>query len=99
MGGLDRAVAHRQRRGNDAVDAEGVQGRADADDVDDGVGRADLVELDIVGRDTVDGALGLGELGEDTVGALAHPVGQRGVGEQLPDDPDRPVRVPRPRCR
>ncbi len=94
VGGLDRAVAHRQRRSDDAVDAEGVQGRADADDVDDGVGRADLVELHIVGRDTVDGALGFGELGEDTVGALAHPVGERGVGEQLPDGPHRSVLVP-----
>ena len=86
-------MAHRERRGNDAVDAEGVQRGADADDVDDGVGRADLVELDVVGRDTVDGALGVGERGEDTVGALAHPVGERGVGEQLPDRPHRAVRV------
>ena len=66
---------------------------ADADDVDDGVDRADLVQLDVVGRDTVDGALGLGELGEDAVGARAHGVIQVAGARRSSTAPDRTVRV------
>ncbi len=43
------------------LDAERVQRGGDADDVDDGVERADLVELDVGGVDAVDRALGLGQ--------------------------------------
>ena len=44
--------------GDDAVDAEVVQGGGDADDVDDRVERADLVELDVGRVDAVHRALG-----------------------------------------
>ena len=53
------------------VDAEVLEGGGDADDVDDGVERADLVELDLVGGDAVDLALGRGQRGDDAQRPLA----------------------------
>ena len=54
------------------VDAEVREAERRADDVDDGVERADLVELDLLGRDAVHAPLGLGEAREDGERALAH---------------------------
>ena len=63
--------------GDDALDAEDVEGGGDADDVDDGVEGADLVQLDVGGIDAVDGALGLGRARRRRAAALA----RTGVGE------------------
>ena len=46
------------------VDAEHLERGARADDVDDGVDAADLVEVDLVGRAPVEAALDLGQRGE-----------------------------------
>ena len=51
--------------GVDLVDVERFEGGAHADDVDDGVDRTDLVELDVVGLDAVQLALDGGESSED----------------------------------
>ena len=86
-------MAHGDRRGDDPLDAQRVQRRGDADHVDDGVERADLVELDVGGVDAVDRALGLGQHGEDPVGHVPHGVGQVGGVEQGADRADRTVLV------
>ena len=44
------------------MDAEEVEGEAGADDVGDGIGRADFVEMDLLDGDLVDFGFGLGEL-------------------------------------
>src|SRR6516162_7763473 len=54
-------------------------------DVDDGVQRADLVELDALDRHAVHLCLGLGETPEDCEGALAHRGGERAAGEEIAD--------------
>ena len=80
----DRAAPH-------LVDVERLEGRADADDVDDRVERADLVQFHVGGIDAVDGALDLAQPFEDGPRPPAHPLGQVGVVEQPQDLAQRPV--------
>ena len=73
---LDPAPARRHRAGLEPVDAEQVEPDGRADDVDDRVDRADLVEVDLRQVDPVDRRLGLAELAEDPLGQLVLPGGQ-----------------------
>jgi hypothetical protein len=62
-----------------------MQARAGAHDVDDGVDRADLVEMHLVGRDAMHVRLGLGQPLEHRAGALLDRVGQP-AGADDPED-------------
>ena len=83
MAGADHARPHPDGRRRHLVDAERLQGGAGADDVDDGVDAADLVEVDRGGRPAVEAALGLGQEEEHPLGPFPDPVGEAG----LLDDP------------
>ena len=93
VGRRDRAPAGRHGTGDELVDLQRRQGGGDADDVDDGVDGADLVELHVPGIDTVDGSFGGGEGVEHRLRPVADEVGQVGGLEQLADLPRRAVRV------
>ncbi len=73
MGTADGALADLQRRREDALDAELLEGQADADDVGDRVDRADLVEVHRLDRDAMHRRLGLAQTAEDARGAFAGP--------------------------
>ncbi len=72
MGRVDESAPERQRAVEHGVDPEVREPERGPDDVDEGIERPDLVEGDVVGRDPVHTALGLGEPGEDREGAGAH---------------------------
>ena len=76
MARLHEASPHRQRRDDD-LGAEPVDRGGAADDVDEGVDRADLVEVDVVDRGAVNLRLGLGEAPERRVRELFHPRRER----------------------
>ena len=61
MSALDGAAAGVERRAVPAVGGDGFDGDGGADDVNDGVFGADLVEVDGLGRAVVNLGLGLGE--------------------------------------
>ncbi len=65
VGGLGPARSQRQRPGVESLDAQRLDPCADADDVDDGVDGADLVEVNALHRHAVDRGLCLGQPGED----------------------------------
>ena len=61
---------------------ERLQRRAGADDVDDGVDRSDLVELDVVGGHAVHLSLDLGKHAEGSLGTVANSLGKiRGIDQ------------------
>ena len=76
-------VATAERR--DGVDAEDLERGGRPDDVDDGVVAADLVEVHLVERSTVQGRLDAGERVEDGQRPLGHPRRERGVLDQRAD--------------
>ena len=65
--------------GLEPVDAQQVEPDGGADDVDDRIDRADLVEVDLLHVHAVRVGLGLAELGEDLLGQLGLPRRQRGL--------------------
>ena len=85
MRGPDEAARRGERRADDLVDAEVLECEGDAADVGDGVDRADLVEVDLVRRDAVDVALGLGEASERLVRACMGAGGEVGGVDELAD--------------
>ena len=58
---LDGAAADVEGRGEPAIDAENLCSGGGADDVDDGVDRADLVEVDFFDGDGMDGGFGFAQ--------------------------------------
>ena len=93
MSGMDHALSDRQRAHMHRLDAEVDESERGADHVDDGVERADLVELDALDRHAVHVRLGLGQPREDGEGAIAHRGSQRAAGEQIADRDPRTVSV------
>ena len=83
---LDRAAADVERRRYDVVDAEPLEPVHGADDVDDGVERADLVEVDLLDRRLVNRRFGLGEPLEQVNRALLA-LGLQRRPADLVDDP------------
>ncbi len=84
MRGADAAAADVQRRRDDAIGAERLEREHGADDVDDRVERADLVQVDLVERRAVDGRLGLAEPREQRLRAvLASPAQRRAVDQAI----------------
>ena len=85
MGAAGEAGAEAQRRGVDLVDAEQGKPGDRADDIDQGVGGADLVQVDLVDRGAVDLRLGRGEALEDADGALFDGIAEIAVGDAIGD--------------
>jgi len=81
----DRACTIMQGRGQDLVDLEVIQGNGRTYDVDDGVDRADLMEMDLVQGDAMDSRFSLADFQEDGQGELADRFRQAGRFDQLPD--------------
>ena len=65
---VDISRSHRPRRADQPVRPQQRQGRADARDVDDGVDRPDLVEVDLLRRGAVDPCLCLRQAAKDRLG-------------------------------
>ena len=81
VGGFDPAAAGVDGGYDDAVDAQQVEADDGADDIEDGVGGADFVELDLVDGGAVDVGFGFGEAAEDLAGFLFDPGLQVGGGD------------------
>ena len=79
VGGLGPAWAQRQRPGVESLDAQRLDPRTDADDVDDGVDGADLVEVYALHGHAMHGSLGLCQPGEDRDGFGFDRCGQIGL--------------------
>ena len=79
---LDPAATGRHRAGLEPIDTQQVEADRRADDVDDRIDRADLVEMDLGQVDPVDLRLGLAELEEDPLGQVLLP----GRQDALVDD-------------
>jgi hypothetical protein len=71
------AGADVERGAGEFVDAEKFEADAGADDVDDGIDRADFVKMDLLDGQVVDFGFGFGEAGEDFAGAFG------GAGREL----------------
>ena len=76
VGGSHHPGAGDDHRAVHDVDVEHLERGAGADDIDDGVEAADLVEVDLLGRPAVEAPLGLGEGGEDGEGTASDAIGQ-----------------------
>ena len=83
--GADGPASDGDGRAGDLGDAEHLQTDAGAGDVDDGVDRADFVEMDAVGRGAVDLGLGVGQPAEDAFGGVAGAGGDVGGVEDADD--------------
>ncbi len=68
MFGVDGATADVNGRAVNPVDAEQVEGEADADDIADGIDRADFVKMHLFDIDAVDSGFGFAENLEDALG-------------------------------
>jgi len=85
MFGHDRSAADIERRADDGADIEQVEGQAGADDIGDGIGRAHLVEMDLLDGHLVDLRFGFAETAEDGDGIAAGAFGDVGLFDRLDD--------------
>ena len=83
MGRLHGAGADGDWTGPHLVDVEELQGGAGADDVDDGVEGAHLVEVDLVRWDAMETPFDLGERREHRQRSALDPWRERAAGENL----------------
>ena len=86
-------MTDRNRATPHLVDVERFEGGAHADDIDDRVECADLVEFDLGGFDPVDRPFDLAEPHEHRAGTSAHPLGQVRRVEQRQDLAQRTMLV------
>ena len=91
--GLDGAAADVDGRADDGGDAQLVEGHAGADDVGDGIGRADFVEVDLLDGNLVDGGFGLAQTLEHGGGVLFDAIGQSRLVDHLQDVREMAVRL------
>ena len=87
MSGQHRALANGDRAAHDVLDIQRLQRGARADDVDDGIDRPDLMELDFAGGHAVHCSFHLGEQAEGSLGAVTNALGQIGRIDQIADCP------------
>ena len=69
------------------VDVEHLERRAGADDVDDGVEPADLVEVDLLGRPAVQASFGAASASNVASARTPHPIGKARLFDQAGDVP------------
>jgi hypothetical protein len=72
VGAIDPAVTVLESGGEDLLDTEGFDPDADADDVRDGIQRADFVEVDLIWGGSMDFRFGDRDAMEDGQGAALH---------------------------
>src|SRR5438105_11951896 len=89
----DRAAADIERRGNDALCPEELERVHGADDIDDRIERADLVEVDPVGRRTVDRSFDLSKPRKQRLCAIFSCGAQPRAFDQRVNFPKRPMRM------
>ena len=82
---LDEARPQGQGRGHDPLNAQDMQAQHCADDVDDGIHRAHLVEVDVVRGGAVNLGLGRGQAVKYGAGARGDSWRQAGRGDNLQD--------------
>ena len=82
---VHHAAADVQRRADDAVGADPLEREHGADDVDDRVEGADLVQVHLLDRHLMDGGLGLGQPLEQRLRAVAARRRQRRPVDQRED--------------
>ena len=80
-----RAVPVRARRSRECL-REVLDAGAGADDIDDGVDRADFVEVDLLDGDVVDFGFGGAEQLEGADGEVLHGLGEGGGVDEVADD-------------
>ena len=83
----DEAPRERERRGDHALDAELLEQHERPADVDERVERAELVEVDVVGRHAVDPALDLGQSPERVERTRPRSLGELRSLDELADVP------------
>ncbi len=81
MGAMDEASAFDDRAGEDARFAEHFKRNTGADDIDDGIDRADFVEVNFFRGQAVDTAFGVGDALENGDGFMFYPVGEGAGGD------------------
>ena len=87
MGGINPAAALGQRRGDHAVDLEGLDADAGKDDIGDGIQRADLVKGHLVGFHAMDFSFGLRDPLEDADRVALYEFRKVARLDQAPDFP------------
>ena len=90
---MHHSAADVQRRADDAIGVEPFDREHRADDVDDRVERADLVQMDLVDRNLMDGRFGFAEPMEELFGARLRGRRERRALDQRVDLGQAAVRV------
>ena len=85
MGALNGAGAVHGNRSGDLSHLEVVDAGGGADEVNDGIDRADLVKVNGFNRNTVEFGFGLGNALEHGEGGVADRGGELGFLEEVPD--------------
>ena len=85
MSSVNRSAPYRDGAAHDSIDAEYLKSGARSDDVDDGIDRANFVELDIKHRHAMHCAFDRGECIECCEGAIANANWQIAVHQQFAD--------------
>ena len=73
----DEAAPRRQRRDDHFVQFQALVAPGGGDDIDNGIDRADLVEVDLFGGRAMDFRFGLGQRRENRQRAILDPSGKR----------------------
>ena len=85
MGAIDPAAALMERRNENFLDAQGFEPHASANDVRDGIERADFMKSDLLGRHPMDPALRLSDPTKNGEGAFFDEGRERALLDQLAD--------------
>jgi hypothetical protein len=93
MGRVDHPGTRSQDSEADRLDPEEFDGNGAADDVDDGIDRSHLVEVDRLDGDRVHPGLGRRQTAEHPLGAVADRRREPGSGEDAEEILERTVRV------
>ena len=79
----DCSAAHVEGRGKPAIDAESLAAGGGADDIDDGVDRADFVEVDFLDGNGMNGGFGFAEKLKGADGAGSSPARTSGAERMM----------------
>jgi hypothetical protein len=82
---IDPAGSLDNRAGQNAGHSQLLESDAGTDDVDDGIHRTDLVEMDLIGWNTVDTTFGVGDALKDGDGLGLDPIGKGAGVDQAAD--------------
>ena len=88
-----RAATRRHRAGFEPLDAQQVETDGSPDDIDDRIDRSDLMEMDLLERDPMNGRLGLAKAAKDPLGQLVLARGQTCLVDHVLDMMQVPMHV------